>query len=642
MSMSNLFQEGKIGTMVLKNRVVFPAMGTKMPDEQGYVTDRLIEYHVARVKGGCGLNVVEVAAVHPTSKWPHVLGLNDDKYLPGLTKLATAIRDAGGKSCIQVWHAGKVAMSTEDGSPTLSASPEDDNPYLAVKPKEISKEEIKNIIKAYGEACLRAKKAGFDSIQIHAGHGYLIPSFISRRTNKRQDEYGGSFENRIRFALEVIDEIRNQVGPDYPILLRTSVEHLENGMTVEDIIDFAKEAEKHGVDAFDISAGTAPETVFLEVPPVDVPIGFNVDSARRVKEAVNVPVITAGRINDPFIAEEIIKNGQADFVDIGRGQLADPEFCNKAERGDVEQIVKCIGCNQGCFDKYVQPGEFISCMRNPACGHEAEYLLEPAPEKKKILVIGGGPAGLESAITLKRRGHEVILCEKENHLGGQFYIAGVAPRKSEMTKAAIQMGEIARQEGVEIRLETAVDYPLIEEIQPDEIIVATGAVPFIPNIPGVDLAHVVNSHDVLKDKVSVGKNVVIIGGGLIGMEVAELLSEQGKIVTVVEMQAEVAKDIGMLRKVFTMKHAYEKGIKLLVNSKCLEIKEDTVLIEQGEEQLEVTNIDTVILAVGSKAYHPLEGYLEKSKIPFHVIGDAHQPRKALEAIWEGNKIGRAI
>lgn len=642
MSFSHLFQEGNIGTLTLKNRVVFPAMGTKMPDEQGFVTDQLIQYHVARVKGGCGLNVVEVAAIHPSSKWPHVLGLNDDKYLPGLTRLATAIKEAGGKSCIQVWHAGKVAMSTEDGSPTLSASPEDHNPYLAVKPKEITREEIKKIVKAYGEACLRAKNAGFDSIQIHAGHGYLIPSFISKRTNNRTDEYGGSFENRIRFAIEVLDEVRKQVGEDYPILLRTSVEHLEDGMTVEDIIEFAKVAEKHGVNAFDISAGTAPETVFLEVPPVDVPIGFNVDSARRVKEAVHVPVITAGRINDPAVANEIIKNHQADFVDIGRGQLADPEFCNKAERGEVEAIVKCIGCNQGCFDKYVEPGGFISCMRNPTCGHEVEYTLKMAEEKKKILVIGGGPAGLEAAITLTRRGHEVVLCEKEDHLGGQFYIAGVAPRKGEMTKAAIHMGEMAKREGVEIHLNTSVTQELIEDIQPDEMIVATGAIPFIPNIPGINQSFVMNSHDVLKGKVTVGKNVAIIGGGLIGMEVAELLSDQEKDITVIEMQSEVAKDIGILRKVFTMKHAYEKGMKLFVNSTCVEIKENSIVIDQDGERIEIGHIDTVIMAVGSKSHNPLQEYLESTEIPYHIIGDALQPRKALEAIWEGNQIGRAI
>lgn len=579
--------------------------------------------------------------MHPSSKWPHILGINDDKYIPGLTKLATAIREAGGKSSIQIWHAGKVAMATEDGSPTLSASTEE-NPYLGAPPKEITKKEIKVIVEAYGDACLRAKQAGFDSVQIHGGHGYLIPSFLSKRTNKRTDEYGGSLENRIRFLVEVLKNIREKVGPEYPILFRTSVEHVEGGLTVEDIIEFAPIAEQHGVDAFDISAGAAPETVFLEVPPVVLPTGFNVDSARRIKKAVSVPVITAGRINDPVVADNIIKNNHADFVDIGRGQLADPEFCNKATRGKFEQIVKCIGCNQGCFDKYMQPGEFISCMRNPTCGHEVEYTLKMAETKKNILVIGGGPAGLEAATTLKRRGHQVVLYEKEDHLGGQFYLAGIAPRKSEMMDAAVQMGEIAKREGVDIHLETTVDMQLINDIQPDEVIIATGSIPIIPNIPGIKQANVFQSHDVLKGKMTVGKKVVVIGGGLIGMEVAELLSEQEKTVTVIEMQDEVAKDIGMLRKVFTIKHAYEKGIKLLVNSRCVEIKNDVVVINQEGALKEISGIDTVVIAVGSKANKTIAEQLKTTNIPYHVIGDAVQPRKALETIWEGNKVGRII
>lgn len=414
---------------------------------------------------------------------------------------------------------------------------------------------------------------------------------------------------------------------------------------IEDMRAFSRMAEEAGINAIDVSVGM-PEGRALkyEVPPIDLPVGFNVHNATKIKEVVNIPVVAVGRINDPIIAEKILDEGKADFIAIGRGQLGDPEFCKKAMKGNFDKIVKCIACDQGCIDKFMLSNESISCLRNPACGKEKEFELIPTEEKKKVLVIGGGPAGLEAATTLKRRGHDVILCEKSSSLGGQFYLAGAAPRKQEMSEAAIQMGEIAKDAGVDIRLQTKVTTEVIAKIKPDEVVLAVGSNPFIPNISGVNKEHVMTAHEVLSGIKTTKDKVGVIGGGLVGLEVAELLAEQGKEVTVIEMLDEVGKDLGILRKICVMENIYRDGIKMITSTRCLEIKDNSILIEKDEKQDELKNINSVVIAVGAKAkpVDDLKYYLDTNNIVYHVIGDAKKARRAIDAIWEGAKVGREI
>ena len=624
-----------IGTLRVKNRIILPAMCTIFADTGGFVSEKLINYHAARAKGGSGMNIVEIAAVHPSTKSPKVLGIYDDEFIPGLAKLAAAIKNNGGSACIQLWHAGRQTFSAHTGMPLLAPSPIP-CPLCQGIPEELSLEKIKELVSAYGDAALRAKKAGFDAIELHGAHGYLINQFLSPYSNKREDIYGGSLENRLRFALEVIENIRCKVGESFPLIFRMdSEEKVQGGLMIEDSMKIAIALEKAGINALHISIGVY-ETVYYTIPTIDIPPAFNVESAARIKSAVNIPVITVGRINDPVLAGRIIEQGKADFVSIGRGQLADPEFCNKASADEFESIVKCIGCIQGCFDIVFGSGlsEPACCMLNPSVGNEKKYDFAKTEVPKTVLIIGGGPSGLEAAILLQRKGHAVILCEKGSSLGGQFSIAGIAPRKEEFTKAAKDMGIRAIGAGAEIRLQTEVTPEIIKSINPDIILLASGSEPIIPKIPGIDKPFIATAHDILKGNKTVGDNVVVIGGGLVGIETAEFLAAQKKKVTVIEMLDDVAKDMGFIRRVVTLNHVNQASIHIMVSTKCTEIKDGSIIAEKDGVSEELKDIDSVVIAVGARSANSLEEWLKESGRTYFVVGDAKTPGKALAAIWE--------
>ncbi|KEZ88184.1 NADH oxidase [Clostridium sulfidigenes] len=645
MKFNNLFNPIKIREMEIRNRVEFPAMGTKMSTEDGYVTEKLIDYHVARALGGNGLNFTEVCSVYDKANPKDFLGICDDKYIPGLKKLADSIHEAGAKAGVQLWLGGMAVGS----DPTAKMIVPSDVPIKGtdyVIPGA-SLETIKECVKAFGDAAKRAVEAGFDTVEFHAGHNYTPHSFLSGAFNKRTDEYGGSLENRSRFLIECIEAIRNNIPEDMPLFMRIDAHDdcVENGLTIEDVIEFCKLAKTAGVDVLDISRGNfTTNAVKYEVPPVDLPRGFNVDNAARIKKETGMITVAVGRINDPEQADEIIRSGKADMVVIGRAQLADPEFCNKAYRGDVDSIVRCVGCNQGCYDGFVSTEmPHITCLRNPALGKEKEYALVKTDNPKKVLVIGGGVAGLEAALTLKKRGHNPILCEASDSLGGQFALAGAAPRKEEMKEAAIAMGEMAKREGVEIRLSTPVTADVINEISPDEVIIAIGSAPIKLNIPGADLPMVRSSHDVLAGKVSASGDVVVIGGGLVGLEVAEYIAEKASKITVVEMLDQVAKDLGDLRKICVMESIAEDGIRTITSAKCVEIKENSIVIDK-EGTLEEIPCDSVVVAIGARSrdFSEIENLCNEKEIPCHVIGDAIRARRALNCILEAVDVARSI
>lgn len=643
MELKHAFSEGKIGTLTLKNRFIMSPMGTHLSDENEFITQGLIDYHVARAKGGVALNITEFSSVHPTTREAHLPGAYDDKFIPGMRKLVDAVHEVGGKICLQIWHAGRQTSSRITGQPTIAPSA---IPHVVYRemPLEMTKDQIREIVEAYGDAAVRAKKAGFDAVELHGAHGYLLNQFMSAYSNKRTDEYGGSLENRTRFAVEVVKNIKEKVGSDFPLSYRiTANEYVPEGLTIEDTVIAAKLLEEAGVDVIHVSNGLF-EGLQHTIAPIDVPVGFNVPNAAAIKAAVSIPVIAVGRINDPVLADKLVEEGKCDFIALGRASLADPEFVVKAEEGRYDDIIKCIACNQGCVGGQCPDKDHVgpACLRNPATARERAYQLKRAEVIKKVLVIGGGAAGLEAATTLKRRGHEVILCEKSNSLGGQFYLAGKAPTKGEMSEAALQMGRIADRSGVDIRLNTEVTKEIIEQINPDEIVVATGSKPFIPSIPGHDKENVLIAHDVLRGTVQTEGTVAIIGGGLVGVETAELLTSQGKKVIIVEMLDEVAKELVYLRKIFAIEFINKHDIKTYVNSKCIEIKDNSIVIEKDGSTEEIHGIGSVVMAVGSKADNTVTEILKNMNYPYHVIGDALQARKAINAIWEAAAIGRAI
>lgn len=638
-SFQYLFTPGRIGTMEIKNRIIMPAMGTGMHGPEGEVTQQAIEYYATRARGGTGMVTVEIAAIHPTTKGMS-LSLYDDKFIPGMMKLADAIRANGARACIQLWHAGRQINSSQTGMEIVAPSPIP-CPVCRETPRELSVPEIKELVESFGDAALRAKRAGFDCVEIHGAHGYLVAQFMSPYSNKRNDEYGDTFYNRARFALEIIDNIKQKCGKDYPVIYRMSgEEYVEGGLTIEMSKQIAPMLVSRGVDCLHVSVGNY-ETLHWVVPPMDKDRGFNVWAAAAVKETVDVPVIAVDRINNPELAEEILAKGKADFVAIGRGLLTDPEFANKAREGKAHEIKKCIACNQGCVDRLLVEGKHATCILNPACGREREFELKPTAVPKKIMVVGGGPGGMEAAYTAARRGHRVTLYESDERLGGYFLLASYPPKKDEIKGYCEYMEKMLPKAGVHVRLNTRVTPEMVAGENPDAVVVATGSMPVIPRIPGVQRPGVVTAEEVLRQKVGMGHNVAVIGGGATGLETADFLAERDRRVIVLEMDEEVGKDEGPARKAFLMQRLSRYGVDIFTNTTVEEISEKGVVVSGPDGRKEI-EVDTVVLAVGATPVDELSDRLRDMGFPVFVIGDAKEPRRATEAIYEGVKLALHI
>jgi len=642
--LKHLFSPLKIRGMELKNRIIMPAMTTLLGNADGTVSDGFIEYYAARARGGAALITAETVDIHP---YTHNLALGergltaiyDDQFIPGLKRFTDTMHDLGAKTSVQLHHSGQAMLMIDPSQPPLapSALP---CPGGAI-PRALTISEIEELVEAYGNGALRAQKAGFDAVDIHGGHGYLIAQFMSAWSNRRTDRYGGDLMGRLRFPLEVLRKVREMVGDHFPIIFRYSAdERIQGGRRVAESAMIAPLLVEAGADCLSITTGMH-FTLYYTVPAMGLPKGLNIETTARVKSAVAVPVVAVGKLNDPLVAESALAKGSADLIAIGRGLIADPELPNKWEEGRFGDVRPCISCNQGCIGGMMSGASF-SCMVNPSAGREIEMPVEPAPRPKRIVVAGGGPAGLEAANTAAVRGHSVTLYEKEDHLGGQFHTASIPPGKQEISLYIKYMESQMRLAGVEVILNRKLDAADIADADPDVVILATGGLPTIPDIPGSKAQNVVTAPDVLKGKVETGRRVLVAGGGLVGCETALFLDALGKEVIVVEMMAEPASDQIMVPRESLLRKLDQTKVKLVTSAKILKFNQDSVIVERYGSQETIGGIETVILAMGVDSTNELTYSIQLDRPEIHVIGDAKRPSNALDAIAAGVEIGRRI
>lgn len=627
-----------IGSTRLKNRLVVAPMVSVFCDTDGMATERFIAYHEAKARGGWGLIIVEDYAVDPNGRGFWTAGLWKDEQIESHVRLTERVHAAGAKIFAQIYHCGRQTSSALIGSQPVSASPIP-CPIMGEVPHALTVAEIGRIVSQFGDTALRAKKAGFDGVEVHGAHGYLISQFMSKHSNKRTDRYGGSLENRIRFPLEILADIRAKVGPEFTIDFRISAdEHVPDGRTIEETKAVAIKLQQAGVDVLHVSAGVYGSTWAI-IPPLNVTTGWIVDCAEAVKRVVDIPVITVGRINDPLLAESILASGKADQVAMGRGSLADPELPNKFAEGRLEDIRHCIGCQQGCLAVLFR-NEPIRCLVNPTLGFEYLNELKKADSPKRITVVGGGPAGMEAARAAALSGHQVTLYERATALGGEFTLAAFPPSKGDMSSFSSWAARQIEKLGVAIKLGIEYTATTCTQEKPDVVIIATGSVPARPPIPGIDGEKVVAARDALRGKAAVGHEVVVAGGGMIGSETATYFASLGKQVTVVDMLPTIAAEEEMTRKGFLMKLMEEQRIRLLPGARIIEITEQGVQVEVDGSPI-FLKADTVILALGLTPERDLAQELE-GKAKIRVVGDAVKPRDALEAVREGFLAGASI
>ena len=492
---------------------------------------------------------------------------------------------------------------------------------------------------------LRGKKAGFDAVELHASHGYLIAQFLSGHANKRTDEFGGSLHNRMRFLRLVLQDIRKKTGSDFPVIVRISgSEMITGGREIQETKAVCQMCEEEGANAIHVSISTYGSLSYCIGSTYLAP-GYETSAAEAIKKAVNIPVITVGRYADAEIAESVLRDGSADLVAFGRQSIEDPHFPNKVMSRRQDDIIPCISCGQGCI-MHLFSDEPISCVVNPNNGTEEEYISQKAERPKHILVAGGGPGGLQAAWIMAARGHKVELVEKEGYLGGAFLPASYPPSKNPLGKMIAYYIRQCRKYGVKITLDTELTADKVKEIRPDAVVIATGSVNLTPPIKGLDQADVLNPCDVLLGKTATGKKVLVAGGGLIGAETADFLAEQGREVTIIEMKPEIAADLDPYGKPMLLKELKNHEVTMLKNAAIQEFLKDGVtykdVTKEGTELKTLDGFDSVVLALGTRSHNPLEDELKGIVEEIHVIGDAKKAGKVYAATHEAVEVAMSI
>jgi 2,4-dienoyl-CoA reductase (NADPH2) len=660
-----LFTPVTINKLTLKNRIYMLPMWLGLC-KNNEIGSKALDFYEERAKGGAAMIGAGFATVNSLAQGP-VYGGHDDRFSAGLSAFAGVIKRHDCAALMQINHAGSNAF-LPDGTKPVSAS---NVPGMSkVVPEPLTLEGIRKTIEDFAETADRMKRAGFDAVEILASTGYLISQFLSPLTNKRTDDYGGPLENRMRFGVEVAKSVREAVGPDYPVTVRINGhEFMKGGLTRDDSKLFAKNlVEQGGVDCVNVNVGW--HQAYVPQITANVPRGVWGYLSRGIKETVNVPVVASHRIPDPETGRRLLHNNMCDIVGMGRSLISDPYLPEKARMGEEDRIVTCIACAQGCFDAIPQFRE-ATCLCNPRVGREKATAAKITSKRKRVMVVGGGAAGINAALAASEQGHLVSLYESGDRLGGQLRLAGAPPGREEFVVFADVLARQAEKSPVKVCMNTEMTPERIEVEKPDAVVVATGAVPAVPPIAGVHLPNVVQAWDVLAGKVITGERVVIVGGGAVGVETALFLAEKGtltgemlkflmvnraeefedlyhlsitgsKKVTLVEMINKLGIDIGPTTRWGMLKDVKRFGVDAKLATTALEINPEGICVAVDGGKTELILADTIVLASGATSYNPLEGWLKRSGIPYQVAGDALQIARAMEAVQQGFDAGRAI
>jgi 2,4-dienoyl-CoA reductase-like NADH-dependent reductase (Old Yellow Enzyme family)/thioredoxin reductase len=650
-----LLEPYKIGHMPLRNRIVMAPMSLNLT-ENGYVTDKLVCFCERRAKGGVGLITIGDGIVDTPvgNNVKESTAIDSEKYIPKLRELVEAVKAHGAKIAMQLSHGGRRAgriskqgyLEVTRGQMPVAPSALPHPVPGQVVPRELSREEIREIVEKFGQATRWCIEAGFDAIGLHCAHMYLCGEFLSPWANQREDEYGGDFEGRLRFVLEVIARIRNETGEKYPLIVRMNGEEPQGGNSMEDIQRIARRFEEAGVDAIHVSVGFGAPTktrgLIPSVSPMRAPSGCIVHLAENVKKAVSIPVIAVSKLGNVSFAESVLQEERADLIALGRPLIADPDLPLKVMEGRVEDIRPCIYCCQGCLGNVLGKDAPVACSINPTAGREIEDSVETAKQKKRVIVLGAGPSGMQAALTAAERGHEVYLVEKAEHMGGQLLLACRPPGKADIEPFRKYLEDQVRKSGVRWETGKEVNAAWLDEIKPDAAILAMGSESIVAEIEGSRKKRIWTAREILMTSEIEGKNIMVLGGGQVGCEVAEFLAEGGKKVTIVEILGDIAREMESINRLSLTMSLEDHGVKIMTKSEVMDVTEEGIWVDcLGDRKL--LPVDGIVMAVGSCPRREDVESLVKEKVPeVYTAGDQVRAAGILEAVREGYEAAKNI
>ncbi len=629
-----------IGELHFKNRMVMAPFKTAMAELGGAVTPRTLEFYARVAEGGVAMVITEPMAVHPAGReHPKQLAIHDDAFLDGLEQVVRRIHDRSALACCHLNHAGRAANPKATGEQPAAPSPVS-CPTTGAEARELSLEEIEEIVHGFEDAAGRAWRAGYDALEVQMGHGYLVSQFLSAKINSRTDTYGGSGANRLRFAREVLQAVKRGMQDELPVIIRISGNEMApDGLRPDQLTPLLEMAEELGVVAVHVGMGSICATPPWYYGHMALPFEPQETAVAQIRKTTDLPIIVAGRMGEPERMERLLSRG-ADLVALGRPLVADPDLPRKVVEGRLDQITFCGSCLQGCLLR-VKQGKPISCIVNPAVGrHEA---LPPARPPRSIMVVGGGPAGIEAAVTLARRGHRVRLFERHERLGGQFLLAPKAPGKARMRLPLESLLSRLDRAGVEVLTGIDVTPELVERERPDLVIVATGAKPVRLRVPGLDAVRTLTGTEFFETEPELGGRILVVGGGMIGMEAAEALASRGVVVTVVEMLSDIARDMEPVTRKLLMRRLETLPVTILTGTTLLAIDADGVLVTapDGREQ-RLDPVDAVIMTVGTKPNNALANELKNRGVDAYVVGDADHPNQVIGAVESAYQLAATL